>query len=297
MDGYGLAKIILIGEHSVVYGHPAIAIPFYSLRSEVVLTPHTEFVLETKYYTGPLDKAVFELRGLVALISELKKEFKTLTPVIIGIRSSLPERSGMGSSASVAKAIIDAFNNHFSLGLTAFEYFELLKISENIYHTNASGIDASTIIYEKPIIYQKPHIKALNFNIDGYLAVFYSNTNSATKDAVEHVNKHPHRDIHINALGSLTANAKWALEHNDLKLLATMFNAAHTHLQALGISTPTLELLRVQLFSAGAIGVKITGGGMGGCLIALFDSETIATRAQKQLAEYPSWLIDLRKIT
>ncbi|OQC10519.1 MAG: mevalonate kinase [Tenericutes bacterium ADurb.Bin087] len=296
MDGYGLAKIILIGEHSVVYGHPAIAIPFYAMRSEVVLTPHKEYVIDTKYYTGLLNNAVSELNGLVALINHMVSIYKKIKPVIISVRSSLPEKSGLGSSASVAKAVIDAFNNHFNLELTHLDYFELLKISENIYHHNASGIDASTIIYEKPIIYQNPHIKPLNFNIDGYLAVFYSNTNSATKSAVAHVSTHPHRNEHINALGSLTSNAKWAVENNDITLLASMFNAAHMHLKALDLSTPALEELRTKLIEAGALGVKITGGGMGGCLIALFNDEEIANNARQKLANYPSWMIDLRKI-
>lgn len=297
MDGKALAKIILIGEHSVVYGHPAIAIPFYALRSEVVLTPHHEFVFDTKYYEGPVSDAVYELRGLVALLNALKERYKTITPVIISIRSNLPEKSGLGSSASVAKALIDAFNNFFKLGMSREHYFELLKISENIYHQKASGIDASTIVYEKPIVYQNPHISPINLNIDGYLVAFYSNTNSATRDAVVHVSTHPFRDIHINGLGAITANAKWALEHNNIEVLSEMFNASHEHLRALGISTPALETLREEIFKCGALGVKITGGGMGGCLIALFKDEKKAKEAQLSLENYPSWMVNLRLLT
>lgn len=296
MDGYALAKIILIGEHSVVYGHPAIAIPFYALRSEVVLTPNNQFEFDTKYYSGPIERSVVELKGLLALVNKMRDTYKGITPVTISIRSNLPEKSGLGSSASVAKAVIDAFNNHFKLGLDKEMYFELLKVSENIYHQKASGIDASTIVYEKPIVYQNPHIMPIKPNIDGYLVAFYSNTNSSTRDAVIHVSNHPHRDIHINGLGSITANAKWAIENNDIELLAAMFNASHSHLKALGISTPVLEELRLLIFKAGAIGVKITGGGMGGCLIALFKDESSASQARLALDSYPSWMVNLRNI-
>lgn len=296
MDGYGLAKIILIGEHSVVYGHPAIAIPFYALRSEVVLTPDSLFSFETKYYNGPMATASEELRGLKVLVEKMIDLFPAITPVTMAIRSNLPEKSGLGSSASVAKALIDAFNHHFHLGLSKDDYFNLLKISENIYHQKASGIDASTIVYEKPIVYQSPHITPININMDGYLVAFYSNTNSATRDAVIHVSNHPHRDIHINGLGAITANAKWALEHNDIELLGAMFNESHRHLKALGISTPALETLKEAIQKTGALGVKITGGGMGGCLIALYKDEHHASTARLTLEKYPSWVVHLREV-
>ena len=183
-----------------------------------------------------------------------------------------------------------------SLGLTKDDYAHLLQISENVYHEKASGIDAATIVYEKPLIYQAPHQKPLTFNIDGALVVYYSNSNSATKDAVMHVASHEFRDIHINGLGQLTANAQWAIENNDINLLAAMFNAAHNHLRELGISTPTLESLRDNIIKDGALGVKITGGGMGGCLIALYPDENSALNARQHFADYPSWQIDLRKI-
>ncbi len=296
MDGYALGKIILIGEHSVVYGHPAIAIPFYRLRSEVVLVPSDVFNFDTKYFVGDMMDSPFELRGMKELVVKLVSRYKEITPVTISIRSNLPEKSGLGSSASVAKAIIDAFNNHFHLDLSKDDYAALLKISENIYHEKASGIDAATVIYEKPIIYQAPNLKPITFNIDGYLVVFYSNTNSATKDAVLHVRSHPHRDLYINSLGAITANAKWAIENNDLTLLGSLFNDSHCHLRELGVSNANLEQLRDLIIANGAIGVKITGGGMGGCLLGLFRDVKTATAAQQKLKDYPSWQIDLRKV-
>ncbi len=297
MDGYSFGKIILSGEHSVVYGKPALAIPFYALRSEVVLTPAPSFSWETKYFNGPLSEGPSELEGLYVLLRKLFKDFPVITPVNIAVRSNLPEKSGLGSSASIAKALVDAFNNHFKLGLSKDDYFTYLTISENVYHHKASGIDASVVIYETPLLYVPPKITPFTLKIDGFLVAFYSNTNSATKDAVALVSRHNERDRLVNELEKSTLLALEATKNNNFNLLCTSFNASHLALRELGVSSPTLEALRTKILANGAGGVKITGGGMGGCLIALFKTKDMAETAQNTLKEYSSWLIDLGKVS
>lgn len=296
MDGYSYGKIILSGEHSVVYGKPALAIPFYALRSEVVLTPASIFLWETKYFNGPLSEGPSELEGLYVLLRKLFSDFPRITPVNIGIRSNLPEKSGLGSSASIARALVDAFNNHFNLGLTKEDYLAYLSISENVYHHKASGIDASVVIYETPLLFIPPKISAFPLSINGFLVAFYSNTNSATKEAVAHVSHHDNRDELVNELEKSTLLALEAVQSNDFNLLCTSFNKSHETLRELGVSSPALETLRAHLLANSAEGVKITGGGMGGCLIALFKTKESAERAQNTLKDYSSWLIDLGKL-
>ncbi len=297
MDGYSYGKIILSGEHSVVYGKPALAIPFYALRSEVVLTPAPSFTWETKYFNGPLSEGPAELEGLYVLLRKLFKDFPRISPVNIAIRSNLPEKSGLGSSASIAKALVDAFNNHFRLGLTKEDYFAYLTISENVYHHKASGIDASVVIYETPLLYIPPQITPISLQITGFLVAFYSNTNSATKDAVALVSRHPRRDELVSELEKNTKLLQEAAKSNNFELLATSFNNSHLALRELGVSSKVLEELRAKILANGAGGVKITGGGMGGCLIALFKTKAAATKAQNTLKENPSWLIDLGKVS
>lgn len=296
MDGQGLSKIILIGEHSVVYGHMAIAIPFHALKSVASLTPSKTFILTTKYYDGPLENANDVMKGLKVLIDTLIDNYNIITPLHIKVMSNLPEKSGLGSSASVARAIINAFDNYFNLHLTNEDYFSYLQVSENIYHAKASGIDASTLILEKAITYENGVAHPFSLNIDGHLMVVHSKTNSATRDAVQMVSENVHKDIFINELAKLTKDCKEALLNNDFLTLATSFNAAHSTLRSLGLSTPTLEQLRTKLIDSGASAVKITGGGMGGCLIALFETRDKALISQKQLQDYSSWIINLREV-
>ena len=122
------------------------------MRSEVVLTPHEEFIL-IRSITLAHNNAVDELRGLVALITHMAEIYKKIKPVIISVPFKFTRESG-GSSASVAKAVIDAFNNHFHLELTHIDYFELLKISENIYHHNASELTL-LLLFMKSQLYIK----------------------------------------------------------------------------------------------------------------------------------------------
>lgn len=296
MHGTGLAKIILIGEHSVVYGHPALALPFKRLQSNVTLAPSASFSLISKYYAGALEKAHEPMHGMKALITQIINDYPHITPVTITLTSNIPEKSGLGSSASIAKAIIAAFDNYFTLNLTPENYFDYLQISENIYHAKASGIDAATIINELPIKYVAGTTSNLTLNIDAYLMVVSSNSPSSTKDAVLSVRNDENRDYYINNLAKYTKDAEIALNNNEVSALGELFNAAHIALRALKLSTPLLEELRTTLLNNGALGVKITGGGMGGCLIALFQNEKAALTAKNALGTYASWIVNLRDI-
>lgn len=296
MHGTGLAKIILIGEHSVVYGHPALALPFKHLQSNVILSPSASFILKSKYYEGDLEKAQDPMHGMKVLIKQIINDYPHITPVTITLTSNIPEKSGLGSSASIAKAIIAAFDNYFALNLTKENYFNYLQISENIYHAKASGIDAATIINELPIKYAAGKTSDLTLNVDAYLMVVSSNSPSSTKDAVLSVRNDENRDYHISNLAKYTKDAENALKNNEVTTLGELFNKAHVALRALKLSTPLLEELRTTLLNNGALGVKITGGGMGGCLIALFPNEKAALAANEALGTYDAWILNLRNI-
>lgn len=296
MKATAYAKVILIGEHSVVYGYPAIAIPFKGLKSHAEIVPAKENLLASKYFTGPLKNAPESLLGLKTLIYHLFTTYQIKDTFLITITSQLPEKSGMGSSASVAKALITSFDKYFKLNLTPEDYFNFLAISENIYHQKASGIDASTIIYEHPIIYQNGRATLFPIALNGYLMVIHTLSSSATKEAVNHVKNFPNKEIYLSALNELTNQAINALKIHDITSLGHLFNQAHEQLAALGLSTAKMEQLRTDLLNLGSLGVKLTGGGMGGCLIALFDNKDLAFKAQQVLSDYPSWLMDLEEI-
>src|SRR5690625_1167167 len=106
--GTASSKLILVGEHAVVHGQPAIAIPFPLVGVESVVDQVPGKVqLDSTFYHGPLDLAPASLKGIVQCVKEtlafLNMPYKDL---LIRIRSSIPPGKGLGSSASVAIAII-----------------------------------------------------------------------------------------------------------------------------------------------------------------------------------------------
>ena len=106
--GIATGKIILMGEHSVVYGEPAIAFPFAGAKVHVTITASLTNDLTSHYYHGPLEEAPSHLKNVKELLHRLQQDHQT-GPFSVSIVSTIPSERGMGSSAAVAVALTRAF--------------------------------------------------------------------------------------------------------------------------------------------------------------------------------------------
>ncbi|UQS86614.1 mevalonate kinase [Nicoliella spurrieriana] len=288
--GKSHAKIILIGEHSVVYGHPAIAFPIDSIPMTVTISTITNGIrINSEFYKGSLKEAPVNLLGIKRLIEAVCKKLAT-GPVNIQINftSEIPSERGMGSSAAVSIALIKSLYNYFEAPLTKQEMFELSTIEETITHGNPSGIDTATVSSEAPVWFiHKQAPGPIKMNLDGYLIIADSGIRGQTDVAVNSVRQMVNQDQNARAaignLGQLTTETKATLEKNDLNHLGTLLNHAQQQLDYLGINIPRTEHLIQVANRSGSLGSKLTGSGLGGCIIALADNHASALKIANAL--------------
>lgn len=300
-NGSSHAKIILIGEHSVVYHQPAIALPLSAIRENATITTRSDNVqqLVSRYYTGPRHNGPEQLNGINKLVDQLLSRFHFTGGFDLAITSHLPAERGMGSSAATAVAIIRALYQFVDRPLSHEQLLADADISEKIIHGNPSGIDVATTSADKPIWFlggQQP--VTIPFHLHGYLVVADSGILGQTGTAVAsvaHLRQMQPRvaDHAINGLGQLTYTAKSALANDQLNKLGDVFNRAQALLQQLGVSHPKLDEMIQIANQNGALGAKLTGGGMGGCMICLAPDESTASRIRVALANFgvaQSWV-------
>ena len=292
--GRSHAKIILIGEHSVVYGKPAIALPLSTVTvtaSLQALDTHNQLI-QSSYYDGPLAKAPKSMQGICNLINFLlQKANQSDLNFILKIDSQLPAERGMGSSAAVTIAIIRAFANYFNWSLTKPQLLQLAQVAEKETHKNPSGLDAATSASTKPIWMVKgKEMYPLEINLNAYLLICDSGIKGQTKQAVSLVKEKLLNDPtttnhHLDALETLTITARQQLAQNDVLGLGQTFDSAQEHLKALGVSSKDLDRLINLSRQHGALGAKLTGGGRGGCFICLVNDLTTAQNLARYLQE------------
>lgn len=290
--GKAIGKIILMGEHAVVYGEPAIAIPFPSTR---ITTTIEETVGEVKLncycYKGLLKNAPDKLLGLKTVIEKILEEFnRPLKNFNIDIKSTIPPERGMGSSAAVAIATTRALFNYFEKYLSLEELEKYSSISEKIVHGNPSGLDAAIIMEEESLYYIKGEsFEPFHINLDGYLLVADTGEKGGTKEAVSDVKKildrHSGKILLINQLGEFTKQAKEYLENNQPIELGQLMTKAHEILDQLTVSNPTLNKLVKVSLENNSLGAKLTGGGRGGAMISLCPTREAAENISKKLLE------------
>lgn len=283
-------KIILIGEHSVVYGHQALATPLSDVRLTLTTYPKTarswqdawqirlrgqEFPL-TEYFANLLTQS---LDLVLKLMGENLKNFK---PQLLFIDSQIPLGGGMGGSAAVSASFVKLCAKIFKKTLSLEKEIEFANQIDSLFHFGrASGLDVTTILANQCIAFQrgKP-IRTIKNPSSFFIALIDSEERTETRVMVEKVahgldtNKKYTESI-IEHLGQLSLDSIQQLIAGDLTQLAKNLNAAHLLLDQLGVSTPTLNHLCDELRNHGALCAKLTGAGGGGLVLGIFDKDPI----------------------
>lgn len=274
--GHASAKFILFGEHSVVYGHPAIALPLHAAGATATVREVVgESFFESRYFTGPLAAVPASLAGPVeAIVATLRHLERVDVPLWVSLHSDVPIGRGLGSSASVAGALVRGVANLFGHTLSHDDHFQLVQSAERRAHGNPSGIDARATVANAPVWFQDGRIAHLPVDFDGVFVVADTGNASSTRTAVADVRRrldaHPSETEHIlQTLGDLTFEASKDLAFNRVDAIGQRMSEAHALLAKLGVSSLELDHLVNVANVNGALGAKLTGGGQGGCLVAV----------------------------
>jgi mevalonate kinase len=292
--GIAHSKLILIGEHAVVHGQPAIAIPFplIGVETQVEHVPGS-IKLDSSFYHGPLDLVPESLEGIERCVEgTLAHLGLPAKDLLIRIHSSIPPGKGLGSSASVAISVVRSLFAYAEKSYSKEELLNLANIAETFAHGSPSGIDALTISSKCSIWYEKEKpFDYLALGEDLHFIVADSGRVGDTKTAVESVTnllKKAPRKIQrkIERIGELTHHAKHALEKAGKNFLGHILDEAQKELEALGVSDAGLNRLIHFAREHGALGAKLTGGGNGGCIIALAQNEVHSRQLAEKLRNY-----------
>ncbi|MFD2043374.1 mevalonate kinase [Ornithinibacillus salinisoli] len=304
--GIAHSKLILIGEHAVVHGQPAIAIPFPLVGVESVIERISgPITFDSTFYQGAMESAPITLDGIINSIEATLEHLQLpKRDLIIRVKSSIPPGKGLGSSASVAIAIIRSLFAYADVSYTENELLHFANIAETFAHGSPSGIDTLTITSESPVWFEKETpIHYIKPGSDFHFIVADSGRIGDTRSAVEsvaHLLKTAPRRIHskIERIGELTHQAKYALEKAGKNFLGQMLNEAQKELESLGVSDAGLNKLIHFARQEGALGAKLTGGGNGGCIIALAKNEVHSRQLAEKLKKFGAhtvWPFVLRK--
>lgn len=292
--GVAHSKLILIGEHAVVHGQPAIALPFPLVGVEATVEHVPGSIqIDSSFYHGPIVSVPSSLKGIAnSILATLDYLGIPAKDLLIQIKSSIPPGKGLGSSASVAIALVKSIFSYAKRIYSDSELLELANIAETYNHGSPSGIDTLTITSGSPVWFERDsEASFIKPSDDFHFIVADSGRMGDTRSAVESVTemlKVAPKKIQrkINRLGELTHHAKDALEKKGKDLLGHLLNEAQKELETLGVSDAGLNRLIYFARQEGALGAKLTGAGNGGCIIALAQNEVHSRQLAEKLKQF-----------
>ncbi len=273
-------KIILFGEHAVVYGRPALAVPVTQVHADVeVLDSFRPGV----WINAPIIDLHAELASLpsdhpiASVILKLIQLFGiSQTPGLeINISSTIPVASGLGSGAAVSVALIRSLSSFFFHSLSDDEINIIAYEIEKLHHGTPSGIDNTVITYNVPVYFIKGQpIETFKTGKPFTIVIGDTGIPALTKESVGDVRRLWLKDTHyfeniFDEIAQISLIARRSIENGQPELLGELMDRNHALLQKLTVSSPELDKLVITAREAGAFGAKLSGGGRGGNMIAL----------------------------
>ncbi|MBF6255564.1 mevalonate kinase [Nocardia farcinica] len=307
--GRAHAKAILLGEHTVVHGTPALAVPIPALpvRASAFRAQHRPpgpgqpDAHLSRLTVGAGTPAVCGPQ--VAVGAALHRWDLDHETVDIVLHRTIPPARGLGSSAADAAAAVRAVADLYGRSLDADTLYELVQCGEQVAHGRASGVDARAILATGPIRFQAGAAEPLAVALDAALVLADSGVPGATQQAVAVAGKTLNGDT-IGArriLGratELAATAMAALSEGRGAALGRTLLAFHELLGALGVGHPRTDALVAAALGAGAHGAKLTGAGLGGCVLALTEPGRAAATvgaALRRAGAVRTWTVPIRR--
>jgi mevalonate kinase len=278
-------KIILFGEHAVVYGRPALAAPVTQVHADAEVSDSSragiwieapDVNLHAELNTLPSD------HPLASVINNLFFLFRVspFPNLDIKISSTIPVASGLGSGAAVTVALVRALSSLLDHPLSDEEVSSFAFEIEKLHHGTPSGIDNTVVTYAKPVYFVKGQpIEMLKVGNPFTIVIGNTGIPAPTKESVADVrrlwmNDKSRWELVFDQIGQIAFTARRAIETGRWELLGELMNENHALLQEMTVSSPELDKLVSAARSAGALGAKMSGGGRGGNMMALVEANS-----------------------
>jgi len=280
--GIAAGKVILLGEHAVVYGKHALALPLPAAVSATVRESESGLSLAVPDWglSRVIGTKGSDIDAAIRLI--LREVDIDQDNFAIRMRSTLPRAMGLGSSAAFAVAIVRAFDAAFELGLDDTRINDIAFACEKIAHGTPSGIDNTLATHARPMLFRNVdglEFKELELNERPPIVIASCDRAGSTHEQVAGVrvryDDSPESYAAIfEQIDALSTAGAAALSKGDYEELGRNMNINHGLLNAIGVSTPDLEQMIDIARAAGAAGAKLTGAGGGGSIVALCPDTT-----------------------